>query len=400
MGTTSGAEDSDKQGIDLEVCNRQRVMQRLRILKIPVAKEADLKTAVSLLETRYRTDYEKNGVASSICDRCNGVVPQELEVCPFCGEAFNAPESSRIGGGSSEIDSEATIERGETALATAAKTVFVAPIAPNARPIPKPTEDQLEVAVGNIQRMKRTFGENAWDIGNELNRIAHETAERPALWRLRTGLAADDVKKGGGKVAYDNFQQFLRAEIGMSMRMAKSLQHVAREYTRDEVPLHSVAKIEIVLTAPEPERKRLMAKAATTPLRELRTMTRDLNLAAGRGEKQRKGVATVKARKAQLEIANAPAPAPAPEIVGKKGKAVPVEEAKSPLLTMVLGKASGKFPLYREQKDAKGKLTPAHSASDAYGWFETQNGITFTLKLDKTADGKLIVRYTAKRAEH
>ena len=381
----SSENSSDRQEIDLECVQRVRVMQQLKALKIKASPDAPLKTAVEKLQVFYLEQRASKGVEMALCDRCNFIGPSELDACPACGEPNADAESSRMGGGSSEADSAGDIERRETSLAVVSgggKSMIAAP--PPAAVVvhsgKAPTEDDLEAAVGRIQGFKRTFATNSWDIGHELNRLEAETPDRPALWRLRKD------EGDPSKPAYDTFQAFLRAEIGFSSRMAKGLQYIARAYTKDQVVLSGSGKIEVVLAAPVAEQKRLLAASKTTPIKELRKTVRDLNIAAGNKH------SVARKKKAELKAA-IPAPALPP------GKKAEPEKTKSDISTLVLSKSRGRFALYRAEKDAKGKLTAAHSVTDAWGWLEGQNGVKLTFKLERGVDGKLFVRYDAKRSE-
>jgi hypothetical protein len=368
--------DSEAGEIDLDLVSKARIQTNLRELKIPFPKLATLKGLVGLLATHYAEQHQ-NRVVMAVCERCGGVGPEALPACPFCGELNGAggPASSVIGGGDSEVaDSLTTIEHAAEVLApVVGHSINTQPMTALARVRRTAgTEDQLEVAVGKIQMFKRTQQESSWDIGHQLNLINAEDADHPALWRLRKG---PDGKAG----IYDTFKAFLRAECGISARMAAALMHVASEYRRDQITLTGTSKLEVVLNAPEPERKDLLAQAATTPVRELREKVKQLNIAAGKHGPKR-------AARQQLAAKQA-----APKVEKR--------DFESGLTTMVLAKPKGRAWLYRENKDAKGKLIAATQLSDNWGWIEGQNGVRLVLRVVKTKSGQLQVQWEGKREE-
>ena len=371
---TEATADSEAGEINLEVVNKARILSNLRALKIPTSKIATVKGLAGLLAKHY-DEQHRAGVTMALCDRCDAKGPESLEACPFCGEPNgDAAASSLIGGGDSEVaDSIGAIERAETALApVVGKSVNLVPIADiNARrpKAPLATEDQLEVAVGLIQGYKRTFNENSWDIGHQLLLIAEETKDRPAMWRTR--------KLPDGSQAYDTFKAFLRAECGVNSRMAAVAMHIAKTYKRDQVALTGTTKIEIVLSAPENKRTALLASAGNTPVRKLRDKVRQLNIAEGKHSKKRE----VRQERAVKERAK---------------RDVKTDEA-SGLVTVVLEKPKGKLWLYRQNKDAKGKLIPATQVSDNWGWLEAKNGVRLVFTVKKTASGQLQISYETKR---
>jgi len=373
--------DSEKKGIDLEKCDKQRMRAACQTAKLVIPAKAEAVVLAELLTAHY-TKQRAQGVDMAICDKCNGVGPAAHPRCPFCGELNSPPESSAIGGGSeSEADSSmalATVEE-KGHIVPAGQSVFTRPVVAAGRPPAKATEGELEVEVGNLQRFKRTFSENSWDIGNSLNRIAAETPDRPALWKLR-------MEEDGKTPAYQNFKGFLRAETGISWRMAQGLMAVASKYRREDVALTGTAKLEVVLNAPPSERKRLLATAQTTPLKKLRAHVKELNIAAGRGEAQRKGKETLAANRAAA---------------GKTTAEKPVKAAPGTgLTTLVLPRPKGSIWLYRRNKDNEGKNIRATQLSDNYGWIDAQNGVQLMLTVEKLPDNKgLKVHYEAKRVE-
>ena len=400
--------ESEKTGHpNIDLASRSRVIGHLGTLGIKVAKTIGVADAVTKLLAHYKSAHDA-GDAMAICERCGGMGPHAAPDCPFCGEANGDPESSSMVESSSIAESSTSLALREEQLAPVVQkgSILARPQQIVPRSVKKGTEDDLEVAVGNIQRFKRTFSENSWDIGHELNLIETESKERPALWRLRK----DD---GETKPAYDSFRAFLRAECGFSLRMAKTLQFIASTYSRDQVTLSGTAKIEIVLSAPAHEHAALLKSAPTTPLRQLRSKVQALNLASGRGEAQRKGKATLAAKKSKEQPAlpgtttETPAPAgteapaaPAPSGTTKAEKPATPAATENGALTVVLGKLKGKIVLYRKQPDAKGKLTPAHSVTDATGWLEGISGarIAFTVEKHPTTKNLVLV-FEAKRAE-
>jgi hypothetical protein len=369
--------DSEKQGIDLERCNAARIRVNLRTAKIAPAAKGSIAELAQQLNAHYEKQLREQRVEMAQCDRCRAVGPAAFDACPFCGELNGAPSSSAIGGGSdSEADSSLAAARVEEKglIVPAGQNVFTRPIVRVEKLRPIATENELEVAVGNIQRYKRTFSENCWDIGNELNRIAEESSENPALWRLR-------MDEDGKAPSYTTFKAFLRAEVGFSARMADGLMYAAKTYQREQLALTGMAKLEIVLNAPPKAREKLLAAAGTTPVRQLREKVRELNIAAGRGEAQRKGKETLKAK--QLEKAKSHEKA---------------EEKADGLTTIVLAKPKGQIWLYRRTKNVEEKPVRTTQLSDNYGWIDAQNGMQILLSVLKMPDGKgWKISYEARR---
>lgn len=395
--SSEGSNDESSNGgagVKLEFANKQRILANLRAQKVKVEKDMSNADLVGLLVAHYHLQRTQ-GIEMVQCDRCNGVAPEALSACPFCGEPNESPESSAIGGGESEPDTPRTLARSnalarvepaQTSLVPARAKSFeqtkkdlAAQTAERDRAafmssLPPANESSLEEVVGEIQGFKRTFYENSWDIGNRLLVLAAEDDKRPALWRMR--------KKEGGQAApaYDSWKAFLRAECGFSDRMARTLMHMSRSYRRDEIMLTGTSKIEIVLNAPEPERKRLLERASTTPVRELRAQVRDLNIAAGKAPGRR----VARQERAVKERA--------------------VRDAKSDattgLMTLVLASNKSAAWLWKREKDAKGNLVPAEKLDgDNYGWIEGKNGVRFVFSVVQHPSGQLQVVFEARRED-
>jgi hypothetical protein len=308
------------------------------------------------------------------CDRCGAVTPESLDFCPFCGE-MNEPdegEPSSVIGGNSEPDSPsvmAAAKTTETALAKREPSVMTTNAAKRApKALAPATEDALEEAVGRIQALKREWEDNAWHIGQQLRVVSEETKDRPALWRLRK-------QPDGVTPLYDTFKAFLRAEVGISYRMAQTCMYVAKEYSSEQLQTLSTSKIEIILNAPEGERKKLLAEATTQPVRQLREKVRDLNIAAGKHENRRKA----RQERAKEEHAK--------------------KDEKEGVVTFTFPGKKKTVGLFRVRKDATGKLSPATSATDAWGWIEGTNGVQLVFKIVKTEEGRLKIAFEAKREE-
>ncbi len=408
MSSSSEAESSEKSGLKFDVMSKVRILANARSAKLPIKKEATIKEAVLVLAKHYEAQ-QATGTAMAVCERCNGIGPEAVDNCPFCGEP-NVNEESQAG--ESMPDPESAVARG-VALekrSEANLSVNVKPMAPLARVLPRPTESQLEEAVGRIQKFKRTLIESAWDIGNELRAIAEDADDRPALWRLR-------VEDDGKTPSYKSFKDFLRAEVGFSYEMARTLMYLAQEYSREQITLTGTAKIAVVLNAPAAEHKRLLAEvnANATPIREVRERVKALNLATGAAERKRvsmkkdkDGNPVMKKDKEGNPVMVHERPGLAPARVAARQKRAEEEnaakdEAKG-VTTFVLEGKKARAWLWKKEKDKKGKLVPAVSPADAWGWLEGKNGTKLSFVLEKVENagcpsGQLRVVFKAERDE-
>jgi hypothetical protein len=367
------------ENVKLETLDEGRLEKYAKEQKIKWDKKAGIKGLVEAVVAQHSLLSRE---ALCICDKCEGLVPDELEICPFCGEPLLPGESeasSVIGGGESEPDSpseQARTEKGKTALARVETPVHMMPNIPKAVTLPVATEDLLERTVGEIQRLKRGYAENVWDLGKRLVEIAQEVPNRPALWTIRKG-------EDGKTQLYDSFKAFVRAEIGMVMSDVYSAMHVHTHYSREDFQLYSAQKVRIVLNAPEGEQKRLMREAQTLPLRQLREHVRDLNIAAGKHEKRR--AARQKRATKEVEARDA-----------KKG----VVTVSTKDVTFLLTQATGKINLVKKEKNKDGELVAAKQVGDdAWGWIEGKNGVRLVLLLGRRPDGQLTIRYQSKRED-
>jgi hypothetical protein len=360
-------------GVKIDCVDKGRLARCAKELKIEVPKGAGITDLVEAVAVHF-TKERKQGKQMLACDRCGGVAPEALDPCPFCGEPSGGDEgteSSAIGG-NSDPDPPSVMERAqqtETALARVERstlsTTAAAVVVP--RKLPPQTEDHLEEVIGELQRLKRSFAENTWQIGQRVLELTRETKDRPALWRLRK---EDD----GVTQRYKDFKAFLRAEVGFSFRMAENCAYLAETYTEEKLSLVSTSKMEIVLNAPPKEREKLIRSgaAATLPVRQLREKVRELNIKAGKHDKRRA------ARQERAKRENA------------------AKDEASGVVTFTAPGKKGRIWLYRRAKDATGKLTKAHSLSDNYGWIEGRNGVRLVLSVEKDAAG-LHVRWEARR---
>jgi hypothetical protein len=368
----ASAPDSDEEvcGVKIDLVDKGRLIRCAKEHKIAIPKGAALPALVEAVAVHF-TKERKAGKEMLQCDRCGGVAPESIEVCPFCGEVSGeTEESSVIGGVSVDAPSERVrAAKTETALATVDRSTLTttAPVVVVPKKHVPQTEHQLEVVIGRIQELKRDFSRNTWEIGQQVILLTKETKDQPALWRMRK---EDD----GVTPKYKDFKAFLRAEVGFSYRMAENCKYLVENYTMEKLQLVSTSKMEIVLNAPPGERKKLIRGAATMPVRQLREKVRDLNIAAGKHDKRR----AARQERAKKELA--------------------AKDDKKGVVTFTLPGKKGKIWLYREHADAKGKFIKANSLTDNYGWIEGVNGVRLVLKVVKDVNGMRVL-YEARREE-
>ena len=75
------------------------------------------------------------------------------------------------------------------------------------------------------------------------------------------------------------------------------------------------------------------------------------------------------------------------------------KDAAKGVTTFVLEGSRVTAKLYRENKDADGKLIQASSVTDAWGWIDGKNGVQLVFRLEKNEDGRLKIVFRAKREE-
>jgi hypothetical protein len=416
MGATQSSKTAEVCGVTMEHVDHARLLKYAKQIKeLKILKEAAAGDSELLVETVVgHITAKMKAIQMASCDRCNGIAPDTLDFCPFCGEVNGEPESEADDSSlaASEADAPSVMERAqrtETALARIVDSALVKKAdKPMAAPVVAGSEDDLEEAVGIIQSLKRNWEQNAWDLGEQLAKIYDEAPGHPALWKLRK-----DEENGGVTQLYKTFKDFLRAETGFSYEMAMSCMYVRREFTREQITMQPSSKIKIVLNAPEKDQKKLFAIAQATPVRQLREKVRESNIAAGAMKKadgkrqlkllgERREAGDIDDKEYEQEAKKIAKESKDPtekrrEARQERAKTeAKVRDAAKGIRTIALPWQKAKVALFRESKDAKGKFIPAHSVADAWGWVEGKNGVFLVFKLIKDPQGHLKLSFEVK----
>ena len=360
-------------GVDLAKVDEKRLKQYMRETGIKFGPKDDAEKLVKNVMMKMSDDSQRDPEKFLLCDACNGISPNDV-TCPFCGEVDAAADETAAEDRSQNVlTSEEKEAPKRNGLAKLNGHSNGAAMVPHKAPTPKA---HLKGLLDETREFVRNWQNTAWDIGDRLIRLSQETSDAPALWKL---LKAED----GVQQRHKSFAAFTKAEFGLSEEMTRTCLYAAKEYSREQLLGFTVSKLSIVLNAPESQQKKLLEKAGTKTAAELRASVKELNIKEGKklkaeGKKDPREKRTA-ARQDRAKRENA------------------AKDASKGVTTFVLDGSKATAKLWRESKDAHGKLTPASSVTDAWGWIDGKNGVQLVFKLEKTADGKLKVRFEAKR---
>ena len=364
MTTEQQATSEVVLGVTLSMVDVPRLRAYAKELKLKVGGKDDAEKLVSAVTEKMIAESKKNPDGFVQCDPgCGAISASELPACPFCGK-----------GG----DEEAKAEEPEHEAKPKTNGLAVVPkSSPSSTSLvhASPKQD-LKRILGQVRGFVKDWQNCAWDIGERLILLAAEGPDRPALWKLEKG--EDKVQQ-----KYKSFSAFVKAEVGISEEMAKTCVYAAKEFKREQLTGFTVSKLSIVLNAPESEQRKLLGKAGAKTAKELVGEVRELNIKHGeklkaKGQKD----PTEKRRKARQERA-------------KKENAA--KDASKGITTFVLDGKSATAKLYKKDKDNDGELIQASSVTDAWGWIEGKNGVQLVFRLEKNDDGRLKIRFEAKR---
>lgn len=303
------------------------------------------------------------------CD-CGGVFPNELKVCPYCGDVDDAAP---------KVESSAATTRSDVSPAAtkAAKKVKLdrppkMAIVKNSQLPPELvniTVDVLDKATAEIIKLKTGSAKAMWELGVKIREV-HDRQ----LYKLRTN---DD-----GKPTYRTFEQYCAAEVQMSGNACYDLIKVAEHYTQETVALLGTSKLRLILKAPEEDRAALeqkaMAGASTNALR------RDVKT------KKKK---TVAPKAERTTVTGKPAPP-----VGKG------RQLEHLTIVSVIGKKT--LPCYVKPQKRGDPLVPVSCPAKVQEWLaksqpfafdDVVNGVREVMALTSNSKGELQIKIDRKR---
>ena len=345
---------------------RLRTFAKTLGLKVPKGIEA----AITSVTERMLEDRKKPDAGEYIaCETCDGISSKDLACCPYCGEGGDVDDDEDEKAEATPAGPEEEHGKKSNGLAIVNGKATIVHATPG---------QDLKRILGQVRGYVRDWTNSAWDIGEQLVLLSQESPERPALWRL---LKDPD----GVKAKYRTFAAFVKEEIGISDEMARTTLWAVQEYRREQLAGFTLSKLSIVLNAPESQQKKILAAVGTKTAAEIREVVKGANIQEGKKLK-------AEGKKDPLEKRTA-----ARQERAKRENAA--KDAAKGVTTFVLEGSRVTAKLYRENKDADGKLIQASSVTDAWGWIDGKNGVQLVFRLEKNEDGRLKIVFRAKREE-
>lgn len=281
-GTQDVRVEAGGQSLSLAKMEEDAMRWALELLKL------DTTGAKEVLAVRLLEYYGAQAAADELlyCDGCGAgsVGVDDDEPCPFCGIKDGDEKGATM-----------TTTNGVSEGVTAAAAIVVAKKAATTKAIEraqkKPTEAELNKAVGRVRAVMAEGQACAWKLGVELKAIFDSE-----MWMTRLG--------GDGKPAHKTFNDFVREEFQMVRQQAFNYIHAAQNFTREQVAEIGIGKITLVLAAPPGARAALTEgakdkskKAIAAEVRAAKQTAPPTTTAAGavskRGRKAKVTVITV-----------------------------------------------------------------------------------------------------------
>lgn len=211
--------------------------------------KGSVQAAVDALHAHFAEVYGEDTLAA--CQMCGNDSPEYTEAgksideCPFCGTLFDGPANEEI----------VVMEKPKTKKKKVAKKPKATSVPrkktgkKEAKPAAEETaiertpdmDKKLESHVATINKLRSNIAVNAYDIGIELNEIRDNS-----LW------------EGMG---YKSFFVFCAQELDFSRSGAYKYMVCAREFDRETFLTVGVKKGELIASAPDQHKKKLMTAA-------------------------------------------------------------------------------------------------------------------------------------------
>jgi hypothetical protein len=277
---TQEKKPAEYKGVLIEKVNVDRLKAYLENFEIEVTAlpGEDLRTALidALLEHTDKAKAENAEILECpiVEGGCGAFQPRDEHTetaCPVCGmtdddaplvavegQVVSADEGPEDEEDEDEEDDEKSIsDSTETTKIVKRPRVIV-----ESEPVQVTgTIQDLEASIERVKSLREGAATTAWDIGMELNQIFNS-----GTYKLRTG--DDNLPK------YQNFADFLKAELGFDRRQGNNLRAIATTFTREEAGEIGSAKLTAIFQAKHlssEQRTHFLEKArAGTVLKELK----------------------------------------------------------------------------------------------------------------------------------
>ncbi len=242
-------------GVDTARVNLTTLNAALKDAGIKVTSKTTLPQRVELL-AKFELDACKDDATlpeeqrkGGDCSVCGGVSQLSRPACPFCGTSEEQPSpNAPVAAPPPKSRKEAAARAKPPAKAKGKPPVDKKALAKaEAGKVLKANVDQLDQAERRIQGLLKDGMSAQWKLGREIN-----TVFTNGLFKFRVDA--------NGKPRH-NFGAWCEAN-NLSVQYARSLMHVAANYTEAQVRDVGVTKLGIVLRAPKELRGELLEKAA------------------------------------------------------------------------------------------------------------------------------------------
>lgn len=210
------------------------------------SKEPGKKSKQVLLKEvlEHYTSKAKSGMPFAHCPTCGADSDAGLDQCPLCGAGDTELDSV-----TAEIVGDKPKKGKKNELVAADKV-----------PVEKHDVADLDREVQGFFEVQKDVSKNYWGMGKHLKEIQDKQ-----LWRLR--------KSADGLPQYTSFTNFVKGEIGWSLKSATNAIRICETYTPAQIESIGRSKLGILLQMNEEERSNLLdsgeaSKKTTRQLKE------------------------------------------------------------------------------------------------------------------------------------
>jgi hypothetical protein len=354
MPKKNAAKDDDAHemvhGIDAKKLDVVAINDAIERLKLKVPKKGGLPEKVEALKKEFA---KANQADVGPCNNCGArsLIDENITVCPFCGVGEEVPESGRQAA-SPEVQAEIDPETGEV-LETGTRAI-VPEGAVEATAEIVPSKD-LDVLVEEIQRLNRDATATVWVLAGKVAEL--NKSER---WKER--------RTQKGAVAYSKFEEFVKAELGMTREYVQTLQRCHVNFTEKDFAEVGVSKLRMVLQFPKESQQEMLDKVRTGEVPGKRALEREKNKAPGR-----------RALKAKRDTT--------------KGKAAPTNA-----ITVAAVEGKHSIKLNKRMPSKSDPLQPAKRLADEpWGCWDAANDVRFFFVVTTNAAGHMVLQFNVKR---
>jgi hypothetical protein len=339
-----------------------------------------VETLVSRLVEHFKSSLDDESIVT--CDHCNADSDTHLPDCPFCGLGNGATElaeevaksqekallkknGSNGANGSNGTNGHATHHVAEIIDAPVKVSLQSAQTIQTLRSLPI-GEDRLNKALIEYFRLVGIAAMSYWQMG----RFIHDEFYDNKLWKQRRN------EKGRPAYVKSGFENFVKTELGFSVKKAMRLMDVAKKFTEEQVNVLGYSRLLLLAPVPESEIPDLIEVAKKVTVRELEKEVR----AVMKGKTPDRPVKRHQPR----------------EKVEGSGRKKTVSEEGMITIASIVGRKT--IPLYAQGKSGtkKFKLATASTVSP-WGKLELENNVTMAFSVQVDPKGNLVLLISTAR---